>query len=111
MEKFKEIKESIVIGQSWDNDIRIVLFLVLDKHNSLSEDLKAKIKKNIRFQASPRHVPSKIIEVNDIPRTKNNKIVELAVKNVVEGIKIKNIQALSNPESLKQFKNLIELKN
>jgi acetoacetyl-CoA synthetase len=111
VEKFKEIKESIVIGQSWDNDIRIVLFLVLDKHNSLSEDLKAKIKKNIRFQASPRHVPSKIIEVNDIPRTKNNKIVELAVKNVVEGIKIKNIQALSNPESLKQFKNLIELKN
>ena len=85
VEKFKEIKESIVIGQSWDNDIRIVLFLVLDKHNSLSEDLKAKIKKNIRFQASPRHVPSKIIEVNDIPRTKNNKIVELAVKNVVEG--------------------------
>ncbi len=111
VEKFKEIKESIVIGQSWDNDIRIVLFLVLDKHNSLNEDLIAKIKKNIRFQASPRHVPSKIIEVTDIPRTKNNKIVELAVKNVVEGNKIKNIQALSNPESLKQFKNLIELKN
>ena len=111
MEKFKEIKESIVIGQSWDNDIRIVLFLVLDKHNSLNENLIEKIKKNIRFQASPRHVPSKIIEVTDIPRTKNNKIVELAVKNVVEGNKIKNIQALSNPESLKQFKNLIELKN
>ena len=111
MEKFKEIKESIVIGQSWDNDVRIVLFLVLVKQNSLNEDLIAKIKKNIRLQASPRHVPSKIIEVTDIPRTKNNKIVELAVKNVVEGNKIRNIQALSNPESLKQFKNLIELKN
>ncbi len=111
VEKFKEIKESIVIGQSWDNDVRIVLFLVLDKRNSLNDDLIARIKKNIRSQASPRHVPSKIIEVTDIPKTKNNKIVELAVKNVVEGNKIKNIQALSNPESLRQFKNLIELKN
>ncbi len=111
VEKFKEIKEAIVIGQSWDNDVRIVLFLVLDKPKSLNEELIAKLKKNIRFQASPRHVPSKIIEVTDIPRTKNNKIVELAVKNVVEGNKIKNIQALSNPESLEQFKNLNELKN
>ena len=111
VEKFKEIKEAIVIGQSWDNDVRIVLFLVLDKPKSLNEELISKLKKKIRIQASPRHVPSKIIEVTDIPRTKNNKIVELAVKNVVEGNKIKNIQALSNPESLKQFKNLIELKN
>ncbi len=109
VEKFKEIKESIVIGQSWDNDVRIILFLVLYKPNSLNEELITEIKKNIRSEASPRHVPSKIIEVTDIPRTKNNKIVELAVKNVVEGNKIKNIQALSNPESLNQFKNIMEL--
>ena len=69
-----------------------------------------KLKKTIRSQASPRHVPSKIIEVNDIPRTKNGKIVELAVKNIIEGNKIKNIQALANPNALKQYKNLKQLK-
>jgi len=110
IDKFKEIKESIVIGQTWDNDVRIVLFLVLSKPNSLNNDLIVKIKKNIRFQASPRHVPSKIIEVSDIPRTKNNKIVELAVKNIVEGNKIKNIEALSNPEVLNEYRNIQELK-
>ena len=68
------------------------------------------MKKAIRLDASPRHVPKKIIEVNDIPRTKNNKIVELAVKNAVEGNKIKNIQALSNPEALVDYKNIKELK-
>ena len=109
VDKFKEVKESIVIGQSWDNDIRIVLFIVLSKPNSLTNELITKIRKNIRFQASPRHVPSKIIEVTDIPRTKNNKIVELAVKNAVEGNKIRNIQALSNPDALKQYKNIKEL--
>ena len=110
IDKLKEIKESIVIGQDWDNDVRIVLFLVLSKPNSLNNELINKIKKNIRFQASPRHVPSKIIEVSDIPRTKNNKIVELAVKNIVEGNKIKNIEALSNPEVLDEYRNIQELK-
>ena len=68
------------------------------------------MKKEIRKQASPRHVPSKILKVSDIPRTKNGKIVELAVKNIIEGNKIKNIQALANPEVLKEYKNLEELK-
>ena len=109
VENFKEIKESIVVGQSWDNDIRIVLFVVLNPKSSLDQNLILKIKKNIKNDASPRHVPSKIIEVNDIPRTKNGKIVELAVKNIIEGNKIKNIQALANPEVLDDYKNIKEL--
>ena len=75
----------------------------------LTEDLLEKIKKQIRKNASPRHVPAKVIEVKDIPRTKSGKIVELAVKNTIEGNKIKNKEALENPESLEQFKNLKQL--
>ena len=110
VEKFKEIKDSIVVGQSWDNDIRIVLFIVLNKKYLLNEKLILKLKKYIKAYASPRHVPSKIIKVSDIPRTKNGKIVELAVKNIIEGSKIKNIQALANPQVLKEYKNIEELK-
>ena len=79
--------------------------LILDKN------LINKLKKEIKKQASPRHVPSKIIKVSDIPRTKNGKIVELAVKNVIEGSNIKNIEAISNPQILNEYKNLSELKN
>ena len=110
VEKFKEVKESIVVGQSWDNDIRILLFIVMNEPNKFNQNLIEKIKQKIRVDASPRHVPSKIINVTDIPRTKNGKIVELAVKNIIEGNKIKNIQALANPEVLKEYKNLEELK-
>ncbi len=110
VEKFKNVKESIVVGQSWDNDVRIILFIVLNKPNTMDEFFIQKLKKTIRTQASPRHVPAKIIEVNDIPRTKNGKIVELAVKNIIEGNKIKNIQALANPEVLEQYKKIRELK-
>jgi len=110
VEKFKNIKESIVVGQSWDNDVRIILFVVLKEPHTLDDFFIQKLKKTIRLEASPRHVPAKIIEVNDIPRTKNGKIVELAVKNIIEGNKIKNIQALANPEVLKQYKNIKDLK-
>ena len=109
VEKFMEIKESIVIGQPWDNDIRIILFIVLNPNYELNEELFIKIKKKIRKNASPRHVPDKVIAVNDIPRTKNGKIVELAVKNIIEGNVIKNKEALANPEVLEQYKNLKEL--
>ena len=111
VEKFKEIKESIVVGQSWDNDVRIVLFIVMSKNYSLTAELINKIKLQIKKNASPRHVPSKIIVVKDIPRTKSGKIVELAVKSKIEGSQIKNIQALANPEALEQFNNLKELSN
>ena len=109
VEKFREIKESIVVGQSWDNDIRVVLFLVLKADCLLNQNLLKKIKTQIRKNVSPRHVPSKIIAVNDIPRTKNGKIVELAVKNIIEGNEIKNKEALANPEILEQYKNIKEL--
>jgi len=111
VEKFKEVKESIVVGQSWDNDVRIILFVILSKNNRLDEKLILKLKTKIRYEASPRHVPAKIIAVNDIPRTKNGKIVEVAVKNIIDGNKINNIEALSNPSALNEYKNLIELKS
>ena len=109
VEKFQEIQESIVIGQAWKNDIRIILFVVLNKGYNLNDEIKNKIKKTIRVNASPRHVPSKIISIREIPKTKNGKLVELAVKQTVEGGAIKNLEALANPDSLKQFKNIQEL--
>ena len=109
VEKFSEIEESIVVGQSWKNDIRIVLFIVLNKNYVLTEDVKKKIKKKIKTDASPRHVPSKIIQVLDIPKTKNGKLVELAVKQSIEGKIIKNLEVLINPDSLNQFRNIKEL--
>ncbi len=111
VEKFKEIKEAIVVGQSWDNDVRVLLFIIMSKNFYLNEELLLKLKKQIRENASPRHVPSKVIVVSDIPRTKSGKIVELAVKNTIEGNKIKNKEALANPEALEQYKNLKELSN
>ena len=111
LEKFKEVNESIVVSQTWDNDVRIILFIVLNHKYKLNEYLSKKIKKQIRRNASPRHVPSKIILVSDIPRTKNGKIVELAVKNMIEGNEIKNKEALANPQVLEQYKNLKELNN
>ena len=109
VEKFEEIKESIAIGQSWNNDVRIILFIVLNQGYKLNKEIKDKIKKKVKSNASPRHVPSKIISVMDIPKTKNGKLVELAVKQTVEGTTIKNLEALANPDSLKQFKNIKEL--
>ena len=109
VEKFKEIQESVAIGQSWDNDIRIILFVVLNKGYYLTNEIKNKIKEAIRSNASPRHVPSKIISVLEIPKTKNGKLVEIAVKQSVEGEVIKNLEALANPDSLRQFKNIKEL--
>ena len=109
VEQFTEIQESIVVGQSWDNDIRIILFVVLNRGYNLTNEIKDKIKKAIRINASPRHVPSKIIPILEIPKTKNGKLVELAVKQSIEGEEIKNLEALANPDSLEQFKNIKEL--
>ena len=99
------------MGQSWDNDVRIILFIVMNTNFLLTEDLLKKIKIQIRKNASPRHVPNKVIVVKDIPRTKSGKIVELAVKNIIEGNTIKNKEALANPKALEQFKNLKELRS
>jgi acetoacetyl-CoA synthetase len=109
VEKFKQIKDSVVIGQTWDNDIRIILFVVLNSKSKLNKKLVINIKKQIRNNVSPRHVPNRVIAISDIPRTKNGKVAELAVKNTVEGNEIKNKEALANPESLEEFKNILEL--
>jgi len=109
VENFEEIQESIVIGQSWKNDIRIILFVVLNEGQRLTDKIIDKIKKAIKNNASPRHVPAKIIPVSEIPKTKNGKLVELAVKQTIEGELIKNLEALANPDSLEQFKNIKEL--
>ena len=111
VESFEEILESIVIGQEWEDDIRIVLFVKLKEKVSLDEKLKTEIKNKLRQLVSPRHVPAKIISVADIPRTRSGKITELAVRDVIHGKKIKNIEALSNPEALDLFKDLSELNN
>ena len=109
VEKLDEIIESIVIGQRWNNDVRVVLFVKLRESVELTDELKAKIRSTIKQNTTPRHVPGKILEVNDIPRTKSGKIVELAVRNVVHGEPVKNKEALANPEALEYFANRIEL--
>ena len=111
VEQLPEIKESIAVGQDWDNDVRVVLFVVLKAGAMLDETLVKTIKKVIRDGASPRHVPTKVIAVTDIPRTKSNKITELAVREVIHGREVKNSEALANPEALKLYENLAELKS
>jgi acetoacetyl-CoA synthetase len=109
VEKLPEIVESIAIGQRWKGDTRIVLFVVLREHIELSEALRDTIRNAIRFNASPRHIPEKIIAVAEIPRTRSGKIVELAVRSVVHGEPVENEDALANPEALDYFCNLPEL--
>jgi acetoacetyl-CoA synthetase len=110
VEQLHEVVESLVIGQDWDNDVRVVLFVRLRDGLTLSDELQAAIKKRIRDNCTPRHVPAKIVQVADIPRTKSGKIVELAVRDVVHGRSVKNIEALANPEALDLFKDRAELK-
>ena len=109
VEQLDEIVESLVIGQEWDNDTRIVLFLRLADGIELDNDLQAKIRKQVRDNTTPRHVPARIVPVTDIPRTRSGKIVELAVREVVHGRPVKNREALANPEALEQFANRAEL--
>lgn len=106
-----EVLESLAVGQVWDGDERIVLFVVLKGNASLTEDLKQTIRHQIRTNTTPRHVPSKIIQVPDLPRTKNGKITELAVKQIIQGMEVKNKSILANPEVLSFFSNLEELSN
>jgi len=109
VEQMEEVAEALCIGQDWDDDVRVVLFVRLAPGVTLSEDLAKAIKNRIRTGASPRHVPAKIIAVADIPRTKSGKIVELAVREVVHGRPVKNKEALANPEALELFAGLAEL--
>jgi acetoacetyl-CoA synthetase len=110
VEQIPDVLEALVIGQDWDNDVRVVLFVKLREGLVLEDAVAAKIKKQIRDNATPRHVPAKIVQVADIPRTKSGKIVELAVRDVVHGRAVKNIEALANPEALALYKDLPQLK-
>ena len=109
VESLDQIVESLVIGQDWEGDVRVVLFVKLKDGLTLDESLSSQIKKRIRDNNTPRHVPAKILQVADIPRTKSGKIVELAVRDVVHGRQVKNIEALANPEALEHFRNRSEL--
>jgi len=113
VEQLEEVVESIVIGQDWPpqkpDDVRVVLFVKLQDGLQLDEELANRIKKRIRDNTTPRHVPAKIVQVADIPRTKSGKIVELAVRDVVHGRRVKSVEALANPEALEQFRDRREL--
>ena len=110
VEQIPEVVESIAVGQDWEGDVRIILFVRLKAGIQMDDVLSEKLKKQIRNGASPRHVPAKIIQITDIPRTKSGKITELAVRDVIHGRKIKNIEALANPEALDLYKDLAHLK-
>ncbi|MDA9920288.1 acetoacetate--CoA ligase, partial [bacterium] len=109
VERLDQVVESIAIGQEWQDDVRVVLFVVLREGQALSDDLTHSIRSTIRQHATPRHVPAKIIQVSEIPRTLSGKIVELAVREVVHGRPVNNSDALANPEALANFKDLHEL--
>lgn len=109
VEQLDEIEEGLVIGQAWDDDTRIVLFVRLADGVTLDDDLQQRIRSTIRTGASPRHVPARIVAVDDIPRTRSGKISELAVRDIVAGRTVKNTEALANPEALELYKELPEL--
>ena len=111
VEQLPEVVESLVIGQDWQNDVRVVLFVKLREGATLDDALRERIRQQIRDNATPRHVPARILQVLDIPRTKSGKIVELAVRNVVHGRPVKNVEALANPEALEGYRARPELQN
>jgi len=109
VEAFDAVVESIVVGQDWEGDVRVVLFVKLREGETLDADLVNRIKQRVRANTTPRHVPAKVLQVADIPRTKSGKIVELAVRDVIHGRAVKNLEALANPEALEQFRGRAEL--
>jgi acetoacetyl-CoA synthetase len=115
VEQLPEVIESLVIGQDWPpgevGDVRVVLFVRLQEGVTLDDALTERIRQHIRANTTPRHVPAKVVQVDDIPRTKSGKIVELAVRNIVHGREVRNREALANPEALEQYRDRMELKS
>jgi acetoacetyl-CoA synthetase len=109
VDALEEVVESLVIGQDWQGDVRVVLFVKLQDGMTLSEEIVSRLKRRIRENTTPRHVPAKILQVADIPRTKSGKIVELAVRDTVHGRLVKNLEALANPGALEYYRNRPEL--
>src|SRR5690606_1646308 len=110
VESLAEIRESIVVGQEWDGDVRVVLFVVPQPGVTLDDTLRARLRKAIREGASPRHVPAVILAVPEIPRTVSGKIVELAVREIIHGRPVTNLNALANPAALAHFRDREELR-
>ena len=110
VENIDFVTEGLVIGQDYNDDVRVILFITTKNNEELDDEKIKLIKTKIRKNCSPKHVPSKIIKVPEIPRTKSGKIVELAVRKVIHGEIINNKEAIANPESLKFFENLPQLK-
>ncbi|MGB1108984.1 MAG: acetoacetate--CoA ligase [Gammaproteobacteria bacterium] len=111
VERVPGVVESIAVGQDWEGDVRVVLFVILQEGVELTDDLKKEIRTTLRENASPRHVPARILQVTEIPRTRSGKITELAVRNVIHGKPVTNTEALANPEALEQFANRQELES
>ena len=109
MRPHKDVVEAVVIGQEWEHDTRVVLFVILRDGVVLDDDLATRIRRHVRKNCTPRHVPAKIVAVADIPRTRSGKITELAVRDAVHGRAVKNAEALANPEALALYRNLPEL--
>ena len=110
VEQIEAVQESICVGQDWDGDVRVVLFVRLENGVALDQDLQDRIKKQIREHCTPRHVPARIVQVTDIPRTRSGKITELAVRDVIHGRQVNNTEALANPEALEFYRDLPELR-
>lgn len=106
VETLPEIIDSVVVGQQWGDDERVMLFVVLRDGSVLDADLENRVRSAIRSNATPRHVPAVILQVRDIPRTMSGKVSELAVKKVIHGLPVENTDALANPEALNNFKNV-----
>ena len=111
VEGLSEVVEALAVGQDWQNDVRVVLFVRLKVGVDLDEPLRKRIRDTIRANTTPRHVPAKVIAVPDMPRTLSGKLTELAVRNVIHGLPVKNVDALANPQALEHFRDLAELAN
>ena len=109
VEEFEEIAEAIAVGQEWEGDVRVVLFVRMQPGHGLDDDLVERLLLAVRRNASPRHVPAKVVDTPDIPRTRSGKIVELAVRDAIHGREVVNADSLANPEAVDYFRNRIEL--
>jgi acetoacetyl-CoA synthetase len=111
VEEFEAVEESIAVAQNWDNDVRIILFVKLNSNQIISQSLKSDITASIKNKLSRRHAPAHIVQINDIPKTRSGKIAELTIRDIINGISPKNIDALANPECLKEYQHIAEIKN
>jgi acetoacetyl-CoA synthetase len=110
VEQHADVVESLVFGQDWDNDVRIVLLVRLAEQATLTEELVADLKQRIRIACTPRHVPARVVQVHDLPRTRSNKLVELALADAVNGRPVRNSEAIANPECISVIAAMDELR-